>query len=144
MKNSILKLALFVAVLVGMLYVTACGKLDKPSDLHADFWHLSWDAVDGAEEYAVEIKGEEYRTKETFFELFQYVAPGETVKIKVKHIGEVDIDDAVLLLQYSIFPEDYPIEYTGSVDFDKSGEIDIDDAVLLLQYSIFPEDYPIG
>lgn len=76
-----------------------------------------------------------------------YLKKGEKIVLLIGDIdgsGEVDIDDAILLLQYSIFPDFYPIEYAGSVDFDKSGEIDIDDAVLLLQYSIFPDFYPIG
>jgi len=55
----------------------------------------------------------------------------------------VDIDDAVLLLQYSLFPDAYPIDYTGNIDFDKNDSIDIDDAVLLLQYSLFPDAYPL-
>lgn len=58
--------------------------------------------------------------------------------------GYVDVDDAILLMQYSIFPEDYPIEYVRNVDFDKNGYVDVDDAILLMQYSIFPEDYPIS
>ena len=55
----------------------------------------------------------------------------------------VDLNDAILLLQYSMFPEDYPLDYKGSVDFTKDGYIDLNDAILLLQYSMFPEDYPI-
>jgi len=55
----------------------------------------------------------------------------------------VDMNDAVLLLQHSMFPELYPIEYSGSVDFTRDGYVDMNDAVLLLQYSMFPELYPI-
>ncbi len=55
----------------------------------------------------------------------------------------VDLNDAILLLQYSMFPDDYPIDYKGSVDFTKDGYIDLNDAILLLQYSMFPDDYPI-
>ncbi len=55
----------------------------------------------------------------------------------------VDLEDAILLLQYSMFPDDYPIDYVGSVDFTKDGSVDLEDAILLLQYSMFPEDYPI-
>ena len=75
-----------------------------------------------------------------------YLRKGEAIAYLLGDIDgseEVDIDDAILLLQYSIFPDLYPIEYAGNVDFDKSGEIDIDDAILLLQYSIFPDLYPI-
>ena len=55
----------------------------------------------------------------------------------------VDIHDAALLLQYSIFPDHYPVSYAGTLDLDGDGEINIRDVVLLLQYSLFPEDYPI-
>ncbi len=56
---------------------------------------------------------------------------------------EVTLEDAILLLQHSMFPEDYPIDYNSSVDFTKDGSIDIEDAILLLQHSMFPDDYPI-
>ena len=78
-----------------------------------------------------------------------YVQPG-TVSIKNYKLGDlngdeiVDISDAVALLQYSIFPEFYPLNYSGNVDFNHDGTIDIGDAVLLLQYSIFPEFYPLS
>ncbi len=58
--------------------------------------------------------------------------------------GSVDLNDAILVLQYSMFPDDYPIEYRGGVDFTKDGNVDISDAILLLQYSMFPDDYPIA
>ena len=95
------------------------------------------------EECTVFIGGPGLDTAETI----GYLRKGSTVTFLLGDIdgnGSVDIDDAILLLQYSIFPDFYPIEYTGNVDFDKSGEIDIDDAILLLQYSIYPDFYPIG
>ena len=55
----------------------------------------------------------------------------------------VDLHDAVLLLQYSMFPELYPLEYAGDVDFNDDGAIDLKDAILVLQHSMFPELYPI-
>ena len=55
----------------------------------------------------------------------------------------VDINDVVLLLQHSIFPDIYPIDYPDSVDFNKDGSVDINDVVLLLQYSMFPDIYSI-
>lgn len=61
----------------------------------------------------------------------------------LNHDEYVDMNDAVLLLQHSMFPELYPIEYNGSVDFTRDGYVDMNDAVLLLQYSMFPELYPI-
>ena len=58
--------------------------------------------------------------------------------------GVVDMNDAILLLQHSMFPDLYPLDYAGSVDFTKDGNIDLNDAILLLQHSIFPELYPIS
>ena len=72
-----------------------------------------------------------------------------TVAVNLQLLGDidlnetVDLNDAILLLQYSMFPELYPIDYKGSVDFTKDGNIDMNDAILLLQYSMFPELYPI-
>ncbi len=56
----------------------------------------------------------------------------------------IDVNDAILLLQYSMFPEDYPLEYSGNIDFTGDGSIDLNDAILLLQHSMFPEDYPLN
>lgn len=55
----------------------------------------------------------------------------------------VDIMDAALLLQHSVFPNEYPLTYPGTIDFDHDGTIDIRDAVRLIQYSLYPEQYPI-
>lgn len=55
----------------------------------------------------------------------------------------VDLSDALLLFQYSMFPDDYPIEYPGNFDLNKDGTVDVQDALLLFQYSMFPDDYPI-
>ncbi len=56
----------------------------------------------------------------------------------------VDIDDALLLFQNSLYPEYYPINYRGNLDFTKDGYVDIDDALLLFQYSLYPDYYPIN
>ena len=57
--------------------------------------------------------------------------------------GAVDIGDASLLLQHSLFPKVYPLSYAGDVDFDGSGSVNIADVVRLLRYSMFPEVYPL-
>lgn len=57
--------------------------------------------------------------------------------------GTVDVRDAALLLQSSVFPELYPIGYEGSLDLDSDGTVNIRDAVRLLQYSMYPEEYPL-
>jgi len=69
------------------------------------------------------------------------------IKTKVGDISsddEVDVNDAILLLQHSMFPELYPLDYAGNADFTGDGVIDMNDAILLLQHSMFPELYPIN
>lgn len=76
------------------------------------------------------------------------VASGK-VNIRLQTLGDidgndtVDIDDAVLLFQYSMLPELYPISYAGNLDFNKDGTVDIDDAVRLFQHSMLPDLYPL-
>ena len=87
-KNVIKTVILLSAVLLAMLCITSCNKKSPsaPSDLNADFWELTWTGAPNATEYAVKISGNEYRTKETSFSLFDYVFPEETKTIRVKAI----------------------------------------------------------
>ena len=68
-----------------------------------------------------------------------YILPGD-----VNGDGTVDIADASLVLQNSLFPDQYPVSYPGSLDFDGDGAVDIRDAVRLIQYSMYPELYPLA
>jgi len=72
-------------------------------------------------------------------------AAAETDRIlgDINDDGAVDISDAVQLFMYSMLPEQYGIDYPGTLDFDKNGSVDIGDAVRLFMYSMIPEEYPI-
>ena len=63
------------------------------------------------------------------------------LKGDVNKDGSVTDADAVYLLYYTIFPEDYPINQPA--DFNGDGSVTDADAVYLLYYTIFPEDYPL-
>ena len=54
---------------------------------------------------------------------------------------EITSSDAVYLLMYTFFPEDYPVSQES--DFNGDGEVNSSDAVYLLMYTFFPEDYPL-
>lgn len=56
--------------------------------------------------------------------------------------GLVDTDDALHLLMYTFFPEEY--ELNQNCDFDKNGIVDDNDALYLLMYVYFPDDYPLS
>ena len=55
--------------------------------------------------------------------------------------GQITDADAIYLLRYTLFPEDYPIAGNGDVNND--GSVTDADAVYLLRYTLFPEDYPL-
>ncbi len=66
----------------------------------------------------------------------------EYVKGDMNEDGYVTDADAVYLLYYTIFAEDYPIYQPA--DFNGDGNVTDADAVYLLYYTIFPEDYPLN
>ncbi len=57
--------------------------------------------------------------------------------------GSVDLDDAILLLQHSMFPDDFNVDYDMDMDFVSDGSLNLEDAIYLLQHSMFPDSFPI-
>ena len=84
------------------------------------------------------------RTSDGSFKAYVEVTVVEYIPGELDGDGEVDMNDAILLLQHSLFPELYPIDYKGNLDLNCDGAVDANDAILLLQYSLFPELYPIS
>ncbi len=57
--------------------------------------------------------------------------------------GSVDISDVLGLFQHSMLPDLFPIDYPGSVDFDKNITVNISDVLRLFQHSMLPDLFPI-
>lgn len=57
--------------------------------------------------------------------------------------GVIDINDAMMLFQYSMIPHIFPIDYEGNTDFNGDGNLDISDAMRLFQHSMLPDQFPL-
>ena len=64
-----------------------------------------------------------------------------TLKGDTNGDDEVNSDDAIYLLYYTLLPDLYPINQDG--DFDGNGEVNSDDAIYLLYYTLLPDLYPL-
>ncbi len=90
------------------------------------------------------------RYKETQTHLTSPASTGVQVRTKLQSdytVGDLDGDeevtdaDAVYLLMYTFFPDDYEVDQ--DVDYNGDGVATDADAVYLLMYTFFPDDYPI-
>lgn len=85
---------LFLLILLGGLFLlVACGgdedpKMDAPVNLRVtDDEFLTWDPVDDALGYFVDVDGEEYETETNRFDLFELTSKPDTYHIKVMAYG---------------------------------------------------------
>ena len=56
--------------------------------------------------------------------------------------GAISSADALYLLHYRFYPEEYPVNQSGDVNGD--GRVNVDDAIYLLNYFFYPEEYPLS
>ena len=86
MKKTLRVLLLVVVLLSAICVITSCKKEipKEPTEVQADFWKLTWNGHPDATEFVVDISGQEYRTTETEFLMFDYIAPSKTAQIRVK------------------------------------------------------------
>lgn len=100
MKRIIKYFLTLCAGLIAVICIAACGEshtpssskeleqLKMPTHLKADFWELTWEAVDNANGYTVRIFEDEYQTNETEFSLFDYLSPDRFYMLEVKANGD--------------------------------------------------------
>jgi len=72
------------------------------------------------------------------------ITPPDRLRGDINTDDALNIDDALLLFQYSMLPDVYSVDYIGKLDYTGDGEVNIDDALCLFQYSILPDVYPLG
>jgi len=66
---------------------------------------------------------------------------GDQLRGDMDNDGDVDVDDAVYLLQHILMPGLFPIAQSGDISAD--GQSDVDDAIYLLQHVLMPGLFPL-
>ena len=121
--------------------------LSKATDLNGnEVFVLTFHVDDAADEgfYSISLKVSA-KDKDNVPINITTVTGGITVRNYV--VGDVNGDDeitdedAIYLLFYTFFPEDYPVNQP--CDFNGDGEVTDEDAIYILFYTFFPEDYPL-
>ena len=99
--------------------------LGEQLGLTADFFELSWSAISGANKYVIKIGSIEYETKDTTFELFKYISPGETKVIKLKAVG-LNVPGSWAAIEYTAESATEGLVYTELIDGTYSAHCPID------------------
>lgn len=122
--------------------------LSKATDLNGEeIFVLTFHIDDAADEgfYSISLKVSAKDAGNTALNVYT-VSGGVTVKNyvvgDVNGDGEITDEDAIYLLFYTFFPEDYPVNQP--CDFNGDGEVTDEDAIYILFYTFFPEDYPLN
>ncbi len=120
----------YVSVLYKNGDVERYAELSDPSVKAGDFDR----SIEGAQTVSVYLHGHKLSFEINVTLLY---TPGD-----IDGNEGVTDSDAVYLLLYTFFPEQYPLDQP--CDFNGDGGITDSDAVYLLMYTFFPEAYPLG
>ncbi len=106
-------------------------------------WSVTFNKLDLNDEYLINAAEISEETRDVLWDITGGFIPKESDGVlgDIDGDGSVTSDDAVYLLRYTLFPEQYPVE--SFADFDGDTNITSDDAVYLLRYTLFPEQYPL-
>lgn len=80
------KILISLLLIIFAFTLTACGGISTPNNLSFSERTLSWDKVDGANKYVVEINGEEYATNTNSYKIQDGIYG--TLEMRVKAVGK--------------------------------------------------------
>ena len=96
-----------------------------------------------AEDYQWSLSAFSYVTERATI-CFEFACEEEApdaVKGDMDNNGDVDVDDAIYLLQHVLMPELFQVRQPA--DMDKKDGVNVDDAIYLLQHVLMPNQFPL-